>query len=781
MDAGTGIITTIAGTGTAGFAGDGGPAISAVLNRPTSVVLDAVGSLYFSDGLNNRVRKIAVGTGIVTTVAGDGTSGSNGGPNGDGGLAVSAQIFRPSGMAFDAAGNLYVAEAGHGRIRRVSAATAIISTVAGTIANFGGDGGPATNARLASPTAVEFDMSGNLYIADTGNKRIRRVAASTGIITTVAGTGVAGAAGDNGPATAAQFIDPLSLAVDSAGDIYVADDGAGKVREILAPSGRIQRIAGGGSAGDGGLAVKAQLYYPSNLSLNQAGNLYISDFTTIQRVDASGVISSVVGTANPGFSGDKGPATAAQIGLWPGGSAVDTAGNLFFADAVNSVVRRVDAATHVITTVAGTGTFTFSGDGGLATAASLFLPEGVALDRSGNLYIADLGNHRIRRVAAASGIITTVAGVGSPGFSGDGSLATGAQLHSPSDVGVDAKGNIFVADALNDRIRRIDAGTGIINTVAGGGSAAGSNGVPAIQAQLQTPEAIALDSTGNLYIADSGHHWIRKVDSSGVIATIAGDGIAVFGGDGGLASAAHLNSPQGLAVDPSGIVYVADAYNNRIRMLTPNVAARLTIDAGNGQSGAPGDVLRIGVLVIGSAGLPVGGVVVNFQVTSGIATVTTDKVTTDSAGKAVAAIKLGDTAGPVIVTATAAGLPSLQFQLTVKPAAFVPTISAGGVAGAGGSVPAVTQISPGALATIYGSNFAPQGTARQLQAGDLVGGNLPTSLASVCVQVGNTLGFPIYVSPGLINFQVPDVPVNSSVSVQVVTNCGAANEIRSAP
>lgn len=340
-----------------------------------------------------------------------------------------------------------------------AAAQGIITTVAGTGAfGFNGDNQPATSAWLAQPPAVAVDSSGNLYMADEINSRIRRVDAVTGIITTVAGTGVAGFNGDNQPATSAMLSFPTGVTMDTSGNVYIADRGN----------------------------------------------------TRIRRVDAvTGIITTVAGTGAFGFNGDNQPAINAQL-RFPWGVAAHPSGDLYISDQENQRIRKVDVATGVITTVAGTGVAGFNGDDQLATSALLNFPYGVAVDSAGNLYVSDLGNQRVRRVDAATGIISTVAGTGTSGFNGDNQPATSAQLRSPRGVALDASGNLYIV--ADGRVRRVNAATGILTTVAGTGIT-GFNGdnQPATSARLNQANGVALDAGGNLYIADSGNHRIRKV------------------------------------------------------------------------------------------------------------------------------------------------------------------------------------------------------------------------------------------------------------------------------
>ncbi len=411
---------------------------------------------------------------------------------------------------------------------------------------------------------MAVDAAGNLYIADSGNYRIRRVDAS-GTITTIAGGG--SFSGDGGPAIAAQLARSNGVAVDGAGNVFIGDTHSHRIRRVDA-SGTITTIAGGGSfSGDGGPSVEAGLNRPRGVAVDGTGNLYIVDTNNhrIHRVDASGTITTIAGTGERGFSEDNVPAVRAQLDR-PTGVTLDGAGNLYVADTGNQRIRRVDAS-GIIATIAGTGEYGDNGDGGPAVQAQLAFPTGVAVDAAGNLYIADSYNHRIRRVDA-SGTITTIAGTGARGFSGDGGPAVVAQLHEPRGVAVDGSGNLYIADFYNHRVRRVDA-SGTITTIAGTGARGFSgDGGPAVQAQLAFPTGVAVDAAGNLYIADSYNHRIRRVDLSGTITTIAGAGARGYSGDGGPAVVAQLHEPKGVTVDDAGNLYIADTDNHRIRVLT---------------------------------------------------------------------------------------------------------------------------------------------------------------------------------------------------------------------
>ena len=579
----TGTITTVAGTGESGFSGDGGPASEAQLNEPRTVAVDGAGNLYIGDQNNNRIRKVDA-TGTITTVAGTGESGFSG----DGGPASEAQLRNPRGMVVDGAGNLYIADIGNRRIRKVDA-TGTITTVAGTgESGFSGDGGPAGEAQLIA-IAVAVDGAGNLYIADVGNHRIRKVDAA-GTITTVAGTGESGFSGDGGPASEAQVNFPWGVVVDGAGNLFISDRSNHRIRKVDA-AGTITTVAGTGESGfsgDGGPAGEAQLSFPYDVAVDGAGNLYISDLNNhrIRKVDAAGTITTVAGKGEGGgFSGDGGPAIEAQFNN-PYAVAVDGAGNLYISDLANNRIRKVDSS-GTITTVAGQGEpGGFSGDGGPATEAQLNFPWGVTVDGAGNLYIADIGNRRIRKVDA-TGTITTVAGTGESGFSGDGGPATQAQLSRPRGVAVDGAGNLFIADSGTRRIRKVDS-SGTITTVAGTGVRGfGGDGGPATQAQFDNLHAVAVDGAGNLFIADYNTYRIRKVDPAGTITTVAGTGVRGFGGDGGPATQAQFNRTVAVAVDGTGNLYIADVGNRRIRKV--DATGTITTVAGTGVRGFGGD------------------------------------------------------------------------------------------------------------------------------------------------------------------------------------------------
>jgi len=601
----SGQATRIAGTSFPGYSGDSGPAVSAQLNDPRGVAVDAAGNLFIADFRNGRIRKVSP-DGIMTTLAGNGTCCFTG----DGGPATGAQLQAPFALAVDLAGNLFVADIYGSRIRKISPA-GIISTIAGDgTYGFSGDGGPAINGQLYYPSGVAVDGSGNVFIADYVNRRIRKISID-GTMTTFAGGG--SAQGDGGPAKNAQLFAPLGVTVDGSGNVFIADEYSG-IRKV-SPDGIITTVAGGGTiwgaGADGGPATSAAIL-PLGVTINSSGSAsfidlsFIDGYTSrIRRVSSDGIITTVAGNGAYGFSGDGGPAINEQLND-PAGVAVDGSGNLLISDAKNYRIRRVAADGTIATVVEGTlgslDTCSASPEGfspyvwaacslALDRAGNLYTSSddgtyriathgsstrlwsgalGLVVDGAGNLFFADEEASVVRRISP-NGVTTTVAGTGPPGLSGDGGPASAAQLNFPMGLALDGAGNLYIADSGNMRIRMVSP-SGLITTVADL-SADLSGNFPG-NGSLIT--GLAVDSAGNIFIEESSASFtgIRKISPNGRVTTIAGTGAAGYSGDGGPATSAQLNPSADelgntLALDNAGNLYVADGGNQVVRVLRP--------------------------------------------------------------------------------------------------------------------------------------------------------------------------------------------------------------------
>lgn len=587
-----GNISTVAGNGICGFTGDGGLASEAEICEPTGLAIDEDGAILFADG-EVRVRKIDPTTGNISTVAGNGT----GTFCGDGGLAVNACIVPEGGIAVvgtTTTGLLYIADTFNSRIRRVEFKTGIISTIAGDgVRGFGGDGGPAKKAELNSPLGVvAYPKSHALWIADQGNNVIREVNTDSGIITTFFGSG---ACGD----VLQSLCNPTGVAVDKRGNLYIADAGNSRVLQVANGNNAVTLEAGAGSGfnGDGIPANTAFLSNPNSITFDGSGNLLIVDSTNdrIRKGGGSQNISTVAG----GYIGDGGAATEAHLdtslSIGGGGIGFDMAGDLYVGESFGNRVRKVTAGGK-ISTFAGTGITGYSGDGGPATSAevvpygvaasgrSVFVSTagiqkvsaagtitnfsgggfivGIAADALGNVYAADLILCVVWKVDA-SGNAIVIAGINDQcGFNGDGIAATQAELSLPMDVAVDSAGNVYIADYFNNRIRMVNT-SGIISTVAGNGYCAfGGDGGPATAAMLCEPFGVAVDAHQNFYIADTGNFRVRKVTAAGTITTIAGTGFSPYNGDGLPGVQTNL-FPTGVAVNPKGLIYIRDGQRVR--------------------------------------------------------------------------------------------------------------------------------------------------------------------------------------------------------------------------
>jgi uncharacterized protein (TIGR03437 family) len=614
-------IQTVAGTDNTG---DGGSALAAALSQPEGIAVDHAGNVYVADAAGNRVRIIAP-NGSIQTFAGTGVAGSAG----DGGPAIAAQLNQPYGLALDLAGNLYIADLGNGRVRKVSIA-GVIQTVAGGgsfPATSQGQGGPATTAQLMQPRNVTLDSSGSLYISDFGANQVYRVA-SDGTLTLLAGTGVAGYSGDGTSALLAQLSAPAGLAVDSYGQLYVADSGNNRVRKVY--NGVIITVfntpgpTGLALGSTGTLFVAASSYFGTvsqqipgissavDVALDNSGDLFVTSGVFVLEIPAGGTVTIIAGSgASPNYGGDNGPAIAAQLNS-PSSVAMDSSGNWYIADTSNNRIRMVTPA-GVISTIAGNGPGTgmsgSTGDNGPASAAELNAPRGLAFDTFGNLYVADSGNNEVRKITPA-GLIAA--------------LPITLQLNNPVSVATDAQGSVYIADSGNNRIVELTAA-----------------GATSILATINAPQAVALDPSGNVLVADPTQIWsitpagvasslipglnsptglsivpdgslliaetganlIQQWTTTGSLITIAGTGTAGFSGDGGPAISAQLNSPAGVGVGANGVIWIADSGNNRVRSLTPSAvtsetaptASLTVVNAASLATGpiAPGEIVTI--------------------------------------------------------------------------------------------------------------------------------------------------------------------------------------------
>ncbi|TMD12201.1 MAG: hypothetical protein E6J00_12665 [Chloroflexi bacterium] len=587
----TASITTIAGTGAFGFSGDGGPAATATLNSPYGVAWDALsGTVYVADTLNNRIRAIAP-DGTISTLIGPGAART----------ALQIGLSQPRGLAVDASGRLWIADTGNNLIRRYNPgpffdAAHGYSQAGGFVERVAGDGNagyldgvPAAQARLRQPTGMALDGQGNLYIADTGNNVIREI--KGGNITTVAGNGTAAYGGEDGPATQASLSSPFGVAVRDDGDILIADTGNSYLRLVDAVtdadgSHHIHRLAGNGTpsfAGDLHAPADVQLAGPSaivtrtsaipGISPNApqtAGVRYIADTFNhaIRWFTTGGTVQTLAGAGGvPG--GQSTDTNRASHLSYPMGVALDASGSkLYVADTFNNQIRLVDLRTNAVSIFAGNrdGQSGSGGDGGPATSAQLSFPTGVAVDPAGDVFIADAYNARIRKVDLR-GTITTVAGSGVLGYTGDGGDARKAELYFPYGVAVDPSqpSALYITDSFNHRVRRVDP-NGTISTVAGDGTPDFSDGVAATSAHLDRPWSTAVDA-GSLYVADFLNNRVRRVDrSSQVISTTAGIGTPGLQGDLGKADQAEVDGPHGVeAIGNTGALLVADAFNDRVR------------------------------------------------------------------------------------------------------------------------------------------------------------------------------------------------------------------------
>jgi len=586
----SGNISTFAGIGKAGFSGDGGPAVRAKLNLPSGLAADEKGNLYISDRSNDRIRVVDK-KGVIRTYAGTGVAGFQG----DAGPALKAQLDKPFGIALDEAENLYIADRNNNRVRKVSP-EGIITTVAGDGGFFFmGDNGPAYRASVAAPTGVAVDKKGNLYIADRNNNRIRLVD-KLGMIRTVAGTGQQDYNGETETARETNLYLPFGLTVDSNDHLLVIDRSHYRIRRIDPKSGKVETIAGNGLklfAGDGGPATGATLSFPHGMFVDKNDNLIFSDkgHYRIRKITSKGIISTIGGNGRRGNVGNNIPALEANVYNVttiiqnPAGDAFMSSPSGFV-----SIIRRLDAK-GIIHDYMDTASPKYreaiskSKHKGLVqtgAVATITQFSDMTFDPKGNLFISDRMNHQIRKIDL-NGNISTIAGTGDSDYYGDGGSALEAAFRDPNSLASDQKGNIYIAEAANNRIRKIDT-KGIVTTIAGNGEHADSgDGGPALKAGIRSMDDIAFSPEGELHILGTNTHKVRKITQDGKIVTVAGKGYAGFFGDDGPATKAMLKNPAAISFDSKGNLYIADMGNNRIRKVDKK--GIITTFAGTGKFG----------------------------------------------------------------------------------------------------------------------------------------------------------------------------------------------------
>ena len=683
-------VSTFAG-GT--YCGDGGTATLAQLGSPEGLAADQAGNLYIADSIDHRVRKISP-DGLITTVAGTGYPGFSG----DGGPSQSSQLNAPYGLAADLAGNLYIADLGNARVRKITS-DGLIETIAG---------GGVAGLTLSQPRNLALDSAGNLYFSDFGLHRVYKLSPA-GVVSSVAGTGSPGAMGQGAPvqANVAPLNSPAGLAIDSSGALYIADSGNQQVRKVV--NGWMSTVT----------VPAGVLSTPTGLALDAAGNLYVADKAASVVLKLAPAFAHIAGNGVAGYSGDGGLAVLARLTA-PRDIAFDTAGYLYIADArpgLSSsigVVRRVNGQ-GIITTFAAGAIYHSPGDGGPPTSAHLAAPAGLALDAAGSLYIADRDDHRLRKVA--SGIITTPAGIGVAGSGGDGGFAMRAQLNAPVGVAIHPSGEVWITESAGNRIRRITV-LGFIATL--------SEGV------LSSPSAISIDPAGYAYVADTQNQAVRKFSADGVFSTLnltldqptgvsldsVGDLYISQSGDPALINVTPsgvaaplpetgIGVPSRVALDASGNLFIADTANHRVLKLTP--AGGVSTIAGTGSPGYSGD----------------GGPALSAQFNQPADVVV-------------------DPSGAILVADLGNGLVR---KLTPNPPQVTGVVNAASMLGG--------PVAPGELATLFGSFFDPSSTQVLFD-----GQAVPL----------------LYLDAGQINLETPSAFASPSSSVlEVKTPAGAAS------
>jgi sugar lactone lactonase YvrE len=593
-----GVVTTVAGLASEWGDADGAGA-TARFNSPQGLATDAAGNVYVADRDNQAIRKITP-AGMVSTLAGSSVSmGDNDG------IGSRARFFRPTGVAVDGAGNVFVADTRNYTVRRISAA-GVVSTIAGRADEAGSTNGPGAAARFASPQGIAVDATGNVYVTDFDSHVIRKISTS-GIVTTFAGSSM-GSADGNG--ASAQFAYPSGLAIDKDGNLYVGDSHSLTIRKIT-PGGLVTTVAGladrPGTAD--GPAATARFNSVHAVAVDRSGNIYATDYTyiqsagatryvkpgpsaTVRRIDATGVVSTIAGQRSELDPSPDGVGAAARFES-PSGIVADRDGTMYVTDATASTVRKI-AAKGEVSTLAGRAGVTGNADG-VGSDARFGQPTGIALDGAGTLFLTDPVAAVIRKITR-DGIVSTFAGSAGAKGSVDG-VGAAARFSAPDGIAVDDRGNLYVTDGWVDTVRKITP-AGDVTTLAGKAGERGSTDGPADRARFVVPAGIAVDRAGNVYVCDFGNRTIRKITPGGDVTTLAGRAGRQGSADG-IGPAAEFSGPLAIAVDDAGNLYVSDA--NTIRRVTSRGAVRTV--AG----------------VAGEAGIKLGRLPGRLENTSGIA------------------------------------------------------------------------------------------------------------------------------------------------------------------
>lgn len=665
------------------------------IGNPDSVTADAGGNLYFTS-LHSVFRVSAAGQ--LVRFAGSTRKGFSG----DGGQANAAQLFNPAGVAVDSDGNVYIADSGNHRIRRVTP-DGIIATVAGSgVAGFAGDSGPAVAASLDTPAAVAADGNGQLFVLDFGNNRVRRVS-SAGIITSFAGTGAVGISGDNGPPLRATFNYPTGMTLTPTGELLLADAGNNRIRRIA--NGVVTSVSAG------------SLNFPDGVRADSAGSIFISDSGNfrIVKVTRNGIVSIVAGTGSQGFSGDGGGATAAALN-YPNDVAIGADGTIYIADSANSRIRGV-SPTGIISTLAGSD-----------TAPQIYSADSVAVNESGTVYYTDSFRNQVFALAPG-GAVTRIAGDGTKGFSGNGSEATAAQLSGPLGLALDNSGNLYIADTGNHAVRRVTPG-GVITTPVSSG--------------LNFPTGVAIDNVGNLFIADSGNSRVVQVAPNGTTSTIAANA-------------------RGVALDTTGNLYVADQASNRVRRVATS-GAITTVATGPLKSPAGLSVDKAGNLFIADSGNHL------IRRVAADGTVTT-LGSLDGYGGDTGPAALSRFSRPLATALDATGnlyvADSGNSAIRVlRPSAQAVTIAAVVDAASGVAGP----LSPGKIVVLYGTGLGPE----QLVLFPGTATSVPTLLGGTAVSFSGIPAPVIYTSANQVAAVVP-YALNGTISQVTVTFQGQSS------